>query len=46
VHVTDSGLPIGVQIAAGPFDDALLIRLGSQLETAIGWADRWPAMAG
>jgi len=46
VHVTDSGLPIGVQIAAGPFDDALLIRLGSQLETAIGWADLWPAMAG
>ncbi|HLU42501.1 MAG TPA: amidase [Microthrixaceae bacterium] len=42
LHVSDSGLPVGVQFAAGPWQEATLIRLASQLENAAPWADRWP----
>ena len=43
LHWSSDGLPIGVQFA-GPIDDeALLIRLASQLESAAPWADRVPA---
>jgi amidase len=37
------GLPIGVQFAAKPFDEAMLVRLGAQLEAERPWADRRPA---
>jgi len=39
VHVADSGLPVGVQFAAPPWQDDLLIRLGSQVEAASPWAE-------
>src|SRR5262249_39782214 len=32
----DSQLPVGVQFVGGPFDDGLLLALGSALEAALG----------
>jgi amidase len=46
LHTAASGLPIGVQLAAGPWQEAVLLRVGAQLEAARPWADRWPALAG
>ncbi len=34
------GLPIGVQLVGSPFDDAGLLRLAAQLESAMPWSDR------
>ena len=45
VHISASGLPIGVQVVAGAWREDLLIRLGHQLEQSLGWPDRWPALA-
>jgi amidase len=46
LHWSESGLPIGVQFV-GPIDDeALLIRLASQLETAAPWSTRLPPIYG
>jgi amidase len=42
LHVNDAGLPIGVQLAAKFGDEASIIRLSSQLESAAPWADRRP----
>jgi amidase len=42
LHSTAEGVPIGVQLVAGPWDEATLIRLASQLEQAAPWADRRP----
>ena len=39
---TSDGLPIGVQLAAPMCDEAVLIRVGSQLEQAMPWSDRRP----
>lgn len=44
LHVDPSGLPVGVQFAAGPWQDRLLLQLGAQLEAASPWADRRPAL--
>jgi amidase len=35
-------LPIGVTLTGRPADEATLLRLGAQLEAALGWADRTP----
>ncbi len=45
LHTAESGLPVGVQFAAGPWQEALLIQLGSQIEEAAPWVDRWPSLA-
>ena len=37
-----TGLPIGVQIAARPAEDHVLIALGAALEDAMPWRDRLP----
>jgi amidase len=42
LHRTGDGLPIGVQLTAGPWDEETLIRVASQLERAAPWADRRP----
>lgn len=39
---SESGLPIGVQFAAGFGNEAELIRIAGQFETAMPWADRIP----
>ena len=36
------GLPVGVQVVAGPWQDAVLLRLAAQLEQADPWQDRRP----
>lgn len=47
VHTSEeSGLPIGVQLAAPTWREDLLIQVGSQIEAALPWADRWPELAG
>lgn len=40
VAVSGTGLPIGVQMAAPPFDEAVLIRLAAQLEAELRWQER------
>jgi amidase len=46
LHWSENDLPVGVQFV-GPIDDeALLIRLAAQLETAAPWADRLPRIYG
>jgi amidase len=39
------GLPIGIQFVAGPWNDALLLRLAMQLEAAAPWAGRRPTVS-
>jgi aspartyl-tRNA(Asn)/glutamyl-tRNA(Gln) amidotransferase subunit A len=42
----DSGLPVGVQFVGGPFDDGVLLALGSALEGALGMPLLPPLPAG
>jgi amidase len=46
LHRTEDDLPVGVQLVGGPWDEATLIRLSAQLEQAMSWAGRRPALAG
>ncbi len=40
LHWSDEGLPVGTMLTGAPFDEATLIRLAAQLESARPWADR------
>jgi len=44
LHQAASGLPVGVQFVAPPFQDALLVRLGAQIEAAAPWSERRPQL--
>jgi len=39
-----TGVPVGVQIAAKPAADHLLLQLAAQLEQAMPWKDRVPPL--
>jgi amidase len=45
LHWTPEGLPVGVQIAAAPNRDDLLLQVAAQLERAQPWANRWPEIS-
>lgn len=42
LHVSGSGMPIGMQFVARDQDEATLMRLAGQLERALPWQDRKP----
>jgi amidase len=42
LHWSEDGLPIGVQLVGDLGREDLLIRVASQLEQAVPWADRRP----
>jgi amidase len=42
---TDSGLPVGVQLVGGPFDEVTILRLAAQLERELPWAERRPSLS-
>ncbi len=44
LHFTEAGLPVGVQLVGGPWEEARLIGLGAQLEEAHPWAERRPPL--
>ena len=41
----EGGLPVGIQLAARPFEDALLLRVCQAYEKATPWRGMRPAMA-
>jgi amidase len=45
LHWSEEGLPVGVQLLAGPWQDGPLLALAAQLERARPWAERRPALA-
>jgi aspartyl-tRNA(Asn)/glutamyl-tRNA(Gln) amidotransferase subunit A len=40
-----SGMPVGVQLAAKPFDEATLLRVGHAYEQEAGWLSRRPPLS-
>lgn len=43
-YITPGGLPIGVQLVTGPWQEALLLRVAAQLERALPWSGRRPGL--
>ncbi len=43
--VSATGVPIGVQLVAGAWEDALLLQLSTQLEAAAPWSGRRPGVS-
>ncbi len=43
---TSDGLPIGLQIAAGPFEEPLVLQIASAYERVTPWHDRHPSVTG
>ena len=41
----EGGLPVGIQLAARPFEDALLLRVCQAYEAATPWRGTRPALA-
>lgn len=46
LHTTAGGLPIGSQFVGGELGEAVLLSLAGQLEAALPWKDRKPALLG
>ena len=44
LHVAPNGLPIGVMLGSKFGNEALLLSLAAQLESAISWIDRFPTV--
>jgi amidase len=44
LYETDDGLPLAVQLIGPPAQEEVLLQLGLQLETALPWAERRPAL--
>jgi amidase len=45
LHWSDEGLPVGVQLTGGPWQDGAMLALAGQLEAASPWAERRPSLA-
>ena len=39
---SEAGMPIGVQLVGGPWQESVLIRVAAQIEQAAPWSDRRP----
>ena len=46
LYETADGLPLAIQLAARPLREDVLLSVASQLEQALPWAERAPALAG
>jgi amidase len=44
VHWTEQDVPVGVQLVDGPWQDGRLLALAAQVEAAVPWAERRPAL--
>jgi len=44
LHMSGSGLPMGVQFVGAPYREDVLIRLAAQIENAAPWSSRRPAV--
>jgi amidase len=44
LHVSEEGLPIGVQLVAAAGREDVLIRIAAQLEAEVKWAERRPPL--
>ena len=42
LHWSPDGLPIGIHLVTGPWQEALLLRVAAQLESAMPWESRRP----